>query len=56
MHYNLACLEALEGRRDEALAALRKAIRLRPQLAEWARKDDDFESLREESAFRSLVR
>jgi hypothetical protein len=56
MHYNLACLEALEGHRDRALAALRKAIELRPQIAEWARKDEDFASLREDSAFRSLVR
>jgi Cupin domain len=31
LHYNLACLEAIEGNGDAAMTALRKAIELRPQ-------------------------
>src|SRR5438874_5777179 len=42
LHYELACLEALEGRREQALAALRTAIELRPATAGWARGDEDF--------------
>ena len=33
LQYNLACLEAVEGRRDGALAALAEAIRIRPEVA-----------------------
>ena len=55
LHYNLACLSAVEGRRDEAIRALAEAIRTRPKIAEWAREDDDLESLRDDPAFRELV-
>jgi quercetin dioxygenase-like cupin family protein len=55
LHYNLACLEAVEGRRGDALAELRKAIELRPRLAEGARTDEDLASLREDPAFGALV-
>jgi tetratricopeptide (TPR) repeat protein len=55
LHYNLACVEAVEGHRDEALAALRRAIELRPQIAEWAREDDDLETLRGDPEFDRLA-
>ncbi len=55
LHYKLACLNAVDGRRDEALEALAEAIRTRPKIAEWAREDDDLESLRDNPAFRKLV-
>jgi AraC-like ligand binding domain len=55
LHYNLACLEAVQGRRDEAISALRAAIERRPEVAEWAGDDEDFESLRGDPAFRALV-
>jgi mannose-6-phosphate isomerase-like protein (cupin superfamily) len=45
--YNLACAEALAGRSDESLAHLRRALELRPEMADWARKDEDFTSLRD---------
>ncbi len=45
--YNLACAEALAGRPEEALAHLRRALELRPEMAGWARKDEDFISLRD---------
>ena len=54
--YNVACMEALLGRKDEALEHLRQAV------AEWARAkelavdDDDFVSLRDDQEFRKLVR
>jgi hypothetical protein len=55
LQYNLACLEAVEGRPDPALAALRRAIAGRPGVADWARGDDDFASLRDHPEFRALV-
>jgi hypothetical protein len=49
--YNLACAEALAGRADAALDHLRRAVELRPELADLARKDDDFASLRERAGW-----
>ena len=45
--YHLACAEALAGRPDDAVAHLRRALELRPELAEHASADEDFVSLRE---------
>lgn len=55
LQYNLACLEAVEGRRDGALDALRMAIGARPDVANWARDDDDLASLRGDPEFEALV-
>lgn len=55
LHYNLACLEAVQGRRAEALDALRRALELRPEVAGWARDDEDFAGLRDDPEFRSLL-
>jgi hypothetical protein len=35
------------GREDDALAHLSRAFELRPELADFARDDDDFTALRE---------
>lgn len=43
--YNLACAEALAGRPDEARGHLRRALELKPELADHARKDEDLASL-----------
>jgi tetratricopeptide (TPR) repeat protein len=45
--YHVACAEALAGRPDDAIAHLRRALELRPELAEHARADEDFVTLRE---------
>jgi tetratricopeptide (TPR) repeat protein len=45
--YNLACAEALAGRSDDAVAHLRRALELRPALAETASADEDLRSLQE---------
>jgi tetratricopeptide (TPR) repeat protein len=54
-HYNLACLDAVHGRREAALDALRRALELRPQLAELAPGDEDFASLHDDPGFCSLL-
>jgi hypothetical protein len=45
--YHVACAEALAGRPDDSVGHLRRALELRPELAEHARTDADFASLRE---------
>ena len=43
--YNLACMEARAGNRDDAIAHLKRAIELEPKWAEYAVKDADFASI-----------
>ena len=45
--YVLATAEALAGRPDDAMAHLRRALELRPGLADGARTDEDLASLRD---------
>ncbi len=50
--YNIACWEALAGRRDDALAHLHRAYELSPdKVREWARDDSDLDSLRDALPF-----
>ena len=53
--YNLACCEALAGRKEDAIGHLRTAIELRPRLKELAREDSDLDPIREEPGFEELV-
>jgi mannose-6-phosphate isomerase-like protein (cupin superfamily) len=53
--YNLACLEALEGNADEALALLERAVADQPKLRRWAAEDDDLASLRDDPRFARLT-
>jgi mannose-6-phosphate isomerase-like protein (cupin superfamily) len=53
--YNLACCEALAGRKDDAIAHLRIAIEGLSSLRDLAKEDTDLDALREEPAFRELV-
>jgi len=53
--YSLACCESLAGRKDDALRHLRRAIELSEQFRSFAKGDSDFESIREEPAFKELV-
>jgi mannose-6-phosphate isomerase-like protein (cupin superfamily) len=47
--YDLACFEALAGRREDALAHLRRAAELAPEkVRAWARDDPDLDSIRGE--------
>jgi mannose-6-phosphate isomerase-like protein (cupin superfamily) len=53
--YNLACCEALAGHNEDAIGHLGTALERRPGLRELAREDSDFDSIREEPAFKELV-
>jgi len=54
-YFNLACLASLRGDDERALALLHTAIVLDARYREEARDDEDFDSIRETSAFRELV-
>jgi tetratricopeptide (TPR) repeat protein len=54
-YYNLACAHARAGRSDVALDHLERAVELQASFAEFAPKDDDLESLREEPRFASAT-
>jgi hypothetical protein len=56
LYYELACIEAVSGNRDAAIAALRSAIEREPDLKEPAGTDDDFASLHEDPEFVELTR
>jgi tetratricopeptide (TPR) repeat protein len=53
--YNLACCEALAGRKADALDHLARAAELSDRVRSFAGRDDDLASLRDEPAFRELV-
>jgi tetratricopeptide (TPR) repeat protein len=53
--YNVACMESMLGRPEEALGTLRGAIEGWPRFKENAQKDDDFASLRDDPRFVELV-
>lgn len=49
--YNLACLESLGGRTDDALAHLRRAVELEPKWTARAAEDPDFDAIRDDPRF-----
>jgi tetratricopeptide (TPR) repeat protein len=53
--YNLACCESLQGRTEDALGHLTEALERAPEMAQWARQDDDFASLRDDPRFDELT-
>jgi tetratricopeptide (TPR) repeat protein len=56
LFYNLACCEALAGRRADAIAHLRRSIEMSPdRCLPLARDDSDFDSLRNDPAFKQLI-
>ncbi len=53
--YHKACSLALEGKKEESIQALEKAIMIDPQYVEKALNDTDFFQLRSDSRFKSLT-
>jgi tetratricopeptide (TPR) repeat protein len=54
-HYNIACMSSLLGRTDDALDHLAAALDGYPDYVENARKDKDFEPIRDDPRFRELL-
>lgn len=55
LHYQVACYEALLGRRDDALASLRRATELDARTGAWAREDADFASVKDDPEFLAIT-
>jgi tetratricopeptide (TPR) repeat protein len=53
--FNIACMESLLGRKDEAFDHLRAALEAAPVLVENARTDEDFAPIRDDPRFERLV-
>lgn len=53
--YNLACLFALWGKADDSVAYLEKAIALNKKNREDAKKDKDFDNIRDDPRFKELI-
>lgn len=54
-HYNAACAAALNHNAAVACAWLEKAIRLAPRYQAMARRDSDFDAIREDTTFQTLT-
>jgi hypothetical protein len=55
LYYNLACLESLTGKTDEAMVHLRRSIAMSERFRDYAKGDSDLDALREDPAFEELV-
>ncbi|QDU27357.1 hypothetical protein ETAA8_24440 [Anatilimnocola aggregata] len=53
--YNLACFQALQGKKEPALASLERAVKAGFSNAAHLQKDDDLASLRDDPKFAELV-
>jgi uncharacterized Ntn-hydrolase superfamily protein len=53
--YDLACFESLAGESERALAHIARALELDPQLRPGAARDSDFDPVRQDPRFQSLV-
>lgn len=54
-HYDYACYLSLSGKKEEALTALEKALRLNPKMSGLAKNDTDLENIRSSKIFKTLV-
>lgn len=54
--YNLACLEAIQGNKVEALRLLELALNAGDVTAKYAEQDEDFKSLRDDPSFKALIK
>ena len=54
-YYNKACTFALMGRVDEAITQLRKAVEFDEEFRDLVTTDEDFDGIRDDARFRSLI-
>jgi tetratricopeptide (TPR) repeat protein len=55
LYYNVACCESLAGEPADAINHLRRAIEMWEGCAEMAKQDSDFDPIRGDPAFATLI-
>ena len=55
VRYNLACAESMRGRSAEAIEHLRRSVESGERFRELARTDTDFDPIRDEPEFKTIV-
>ncbi len=55
-YYNKACLRILTNEKSDALTNLKKAVELDSRLKEYAKKDKDFNSIKDDKDFQNLLK
>ena len=55
LYYNLACLESLTGRTEDAIVHLRRSIEMSERFRDYAKGDSDLDPIRDEPEFQELV-
>ncbi len=55
-YYNLACVYALTGDAPRAVAHLKEAYAINPEVKKWAANDADLENLRGNAAFQAFIK
>jgi quercetin dioxygenase-like cupin family protein len=53
--YNLACVESLAGRKEDALKHLRQAVERSERMRAYAADDSDLDAIRDEPEFKELI-
>jgi tetratricopeptide (TPR) repeat protein len=53
--YNLGCFYSLNGYKQEAIAKVKEAFEIKPDLVEWAKQDSDLDVLRDMAEYKELV-
>lgn len=53
--YNLGCFYSLNGFKQEAIAKVKEAFAIKPDLVEWAKQDSDLDPLRDMAEYKELV-
>jgi len=52
--YNLGCYYAIAGQKEQAIAKLKEALQLNPDLKEWAKQDPDLVSICQDPGFQAI--
>jgi tetratricopeptide (TPR) repeat protein len=54
--YNVACVQALAGRAEEAMASIEQSVRTGLNQLDWLKNDSNLDLLRSDPRFQALVR
>lgn len=52
--YNLACFYSVSGMKEKAIATLKKALKMNPEMKEWSKEDPDFENIRKDPEYKKI--